>query len=125
MLARYYDSMPKSFDLFDPFRIFDDAYSSKWRMTSTAPYRVDVIEDVLHLSVDLPGLKSKDLGVQITGREIKVSGKIRDEEFKYSYRLSKDYDPETCDAGLEDGVLTLKFSKIKSAETRTIDVKIK
>lgn len=125
MLSRYYDSMPKSFDLFDPIRIFDDVYTSKWRAASTAPYRVDVVDEVLNLSVDLPGLKSKDLNVQITGREIKVSGKIREEEFKYTYKLSKDYDPETVDAKLEDGVLTLKFAKTKTAASRTIDVKIK
>lgn len=130
MLTKYdYDTMltnPRN--LIDIFKVFDDSLynnnSVKSPSTSSA-YRVNTTEDELEISIDVPGLKAKDLSVQTLGREIKVNGKIRGEEFKYSYRLSRDYDPDTVDATLEDGVLTLKFRKLKQVLSKTVEVKIK
>ena len=128
MLNKYYDSMLKTHDIFDTFRILDDFYTSplasKARTLTNTVYRVETKDDRLTLSIDLPGVKSKDLTVQTTGRELKVSGKLRGEDFKYHYTLSKDYNPEAASACLEDGVLTLTFEKVTSTVTRTIEVKV-
>ena len=125
MLNKYYDSMLKTHDIFDTFRILDDLYSplsSKTRSMSSV-YRVETKDDKLTLSIDLPGVKLKDHTVQTTGRDLKVSGKLRGEDFKYHYTLSKEYNPESVAATLEDGVLTLSFDKITSASTRTVQVR--
>lgn len=131
MLAKYYDSMlnTSTRDLLDPFKIFDDIYSTTLsnhtNITKSSLYRVNTTEDGMTLSLDIPGVKSKDLSVQVTGRDVKVTGKLRGDEFKQLYRISKDYDPDTVDAQLEDGVLTLSFKKISSAVTKNIEVKVK
>lgn len=125
MLSRYNDSMLKPFSTFDAFRLLDDLYAPSRGARLSSSYRVSDVENGLELSLDLPGVKSKDLNVQITDRVINVSGKSRGDDFKHSYRLSKEYDPETVTASLEDGVLTLGFSKVKSPPSRTIDVKVK
>jgi HSP20 family molecular chaperone IbpA len=129
MLVRYYDSMLKNHDLLDAFRLFDDFYktplSLKTKTVSTAAYRLDTKDDVLTLSVDLPGVKSKDLSVQATGRDVKIVGKIRGEDFVYTYSIPKEYDPESIEASTEDGVLSLKFAKFAKETTRTIEVKVK
>jgi HSP20 family molecular chaperone IbpA len=128
MLTKYYDSMLKpSVDLFDPFRVFDDIYfASKPRTyTQSSAYRTETTEDGMNLSVDLPGVKSTDLTVHATGRDVKITGKLRGEEFSHTYRVSKDYDVENPDAVLEDGVLTIRFKKSSSAKTKVIEVRSK
>lgn len=117
--------MLNTHDLFDPFRFLDHLYepSSRARSQKASGYRVETTDDGLTLSIDLPGVKSKDVTVQSVGRELKVCGKVRGEEFKHYYKLSKDYDADTAEALMEDGVLTLTFRKAKDTETRTIEVK--
>lgn len=125
MLSRYNDFMLKPFNTFDAFRLLDDLYAPTWSSRLSSSYRVNNIDDGLELSLDLPGVKSKDLNVQVTDRVIIISGKSRGDDFKHTYRLSKEYDPETASASLEDGVLTLRFAKVKNTATKTIEVKIK
>lgn len=130
MLNKYYDSMLKTDNLFHTLRILDDLYSptltSKTRYyTSTTEARTEKKDNELHLLVDLPGVKSSDLSVQTEGRVIKITGKRRGEEFKHTYTLSKEYDPESTSATLEDGVLTLTFAKSTETASRKIEVKVK
>lgn len=131
MLSKYYDSMLNTShrDFLDPFKLFDDIYSTTFlnhpSITKSSLYRVETNDDGMTLSLDVPGVKSKDLTVQVAGRDISVIGKLRGDEFKQLYRISKDYDPETIDALLEDGVLTLKICKAHESKSRTIEVKLK
>lgn len=129
MMNIRYDSMLKTPTLFDTLRTLEDLYStptSRTRVyTNSSVYRTEEKDNELHLSIDLPGVKSKDISVQVTGREIKVTGKLRGEDFKYSYVLSKAYNPETVSATHEDGVLTLSFEKIVTAKTKTVEIKTK
>jgi HSP20 family molecular chaperone IbpA len=129
MLNIRYDSMLKTPTLFDTLRTLEDLYSTpatRTRVyTNSSVYRTEEKDNELHLSIDLPGVKGKDISVQATGREIKVTGKLRGEDFKYSYVLSKDYDPESITAVHEDGVLTFSFNKIATSKTRTVQINVK
>lgn len=97
---------------------FDKFFGSK-------NYRVETTSNDLTLSVDLPGAKSADLNVQVEGHTVKVTGKQRGHDVKQSYQLSKQYDPTTAAATLEDGVLTIKFLKREEAKPNVINVQIK
>lgn len=131
MLAKYHDSMLKSTDLLDPFRLLDVIYSPTswtdrtWTRTTSSAWRTTATEKGLELAIDLPGVKSKDISVQVTGREIKVTSKLRGKESADTFRLSKEYDPATIDAYLEDGVLTLSFEKLPEAQPKEIAVKVR
>lgn len=130
MLSRYSDVMktPYSYDLFalDPFKVLDTFRTTSDRTnTRSRSYRVEETNEGLELSVDLPGVKSKDLVVKSTGRDVKIEGKLRGEDFSYVYRISKNYDPESVCASLEDGVLSLIFKKNSDAKTRTVHVQVK
>ena len=131
MLNKYYDTMMKTPALFDTLRTLDDLYSTPFATrttrfhTNSSTYRTEEKDNELHLSVDLPGVKAKDISVQVTGREIKVAGKLRGEDFKYTYSLSRDYDPDVVTATHEDGVLTLTFGKTITAKTKTVEIKTK
>lgn len=129
MLNIRYDSMLKTPTLFDTLRTLEDLYSTPSARTraytNSSVYRTEEKDNELHLSIDLPGVKGKDITVQVTGREVRVTGKLRGDDFKYSYALSKDYDPETVTATHEDGVLILTFAKLTTAKTKTVEIKIK
>ena len=126
MLAKYYDSMlPGPLDVFSTFKLLDDLYLAPENKSKSSAYRVETDDRELTLSIDLPGVKSSDLQVTAQGREIKVSGKLRGQDFKHTYKVSKDYDTETIDALLEDGVLTLRFKKASDATLKTISIKTK
>jgi HSP20 family molecular chaperone IbpA len=128
MLNIRYDSSLKNPSLFNTLRALDlysTTSSTRTRFCTSSEYRVEEKDNELHLSIDLPGVKAKELSVQTTGRDIKVTGKLRGDDFKYSYVLSKDYDPETISAIHEDGVLTLTFGKTSASKARTVEIKVK
>ena len=124
-------TLPALFDtLFDTLRISEDLYStpatrSKVYTKSSDYSRVEEKNNELYLSIDLPGVKSNEISVQITARDIDISGKLRGEDFKYAYSLSKEYDPDAVTAIYEDGVLTLTFRKFLVFKTKTIEIKVK
>ena len=126
-MTKCYDSMSKTANLFDSLWILDDLYGTSWsrpRIDRHDPsFRSNVTEEGLVLSIDLPGVKKTDLTVQVKGNQLDVSGKLREKDFKYSYRINRIYKPEPREATLEDGVLTMKFETI--SEARTINVLIK
>ena len=120
MLSKYYDSMLKP-DIFDALFYGMSIPRTKSHFSSDA--RVETTESGLSLTVDLPGVKHKDLSVEVVGRDVKVSATVRGEELKYSYRISRDYEPDTLDALLEDGVLTLSFKRARTTDTRRVEVR--
>jgi HSP20 family molecular chaperone IbpA len=80
---------------------------------SSLSYEAKEDDEGLTLSVDLPGTKSSDLQLEAVSNLVKIWGKQKGKDFAYEYSLSKAYDPTTCHAKLEDGVLTLKFKKFE------------
>lgn len=112
----------RSSDFLDMFKILDDyAYPQSSGKTS---HRFDQTDSGMEFSIDLPGVKPEDLSVKTTGRNLTIEGKLRGKSFNYSYRISKDYDPDTLSATLEHGVLLLRLSKAANTETREIKVKV-
>jgi HSP20 family molecular chaperone IbpA len=128
MLNIRYDSSLKNPSLFNTLRALDlysTTSSTRTRFCTSSEYRVEEKDNELHLSIDLPGVKAKDISVQTTGRDIKITGSLRGDDFKYSYVLSKDFDPDTITATHEDGVLTFTFDKATSSKTRTVEINLK
>lgn len=132
MLAkRYYDdvaSLKRSF--VDPFGIFDD-YGKVWDLmgpthlySSADFYRTEKTDTGMSLSIDLPGVKGSDLDVTLEGRTVKIKGNQRGKQVSYTYLISKEYDPATIDAALQDGVLTLNFSRSPELEPKKVEIKV-
>lgn len=129
MLTKYYDSMTATPSLFDSLWFFDDLYGSS-RSRSTverhdSSHRVTTTDEGLEMSFDLPGVKRSDLSVQVTGHQLDISGQVRGRDFKQSYRINRIYNPDPNTATLEDGVLTLRFSRTADSRPRTVDVTVK
>ncbi|MFY9704811.1 MAG: Hsp20/alpha crystallin family protein [Desulfobacterales bacterium] len=95
-------------------------------------------EKEIILMADMPGLKAKDLIIDLADNTLTLSGDIEpfespDEEdliieyevgkFYRQFTLSEVIDQSKIDANLSDGVLRLALPKVEKAKPRRIEVK--
>ena len=102
---------------------------------------VDIFEDAggITLLADLPGVGREDLAIGVDGRNLTIEAplklgeansltpvyaEVRANHFRRSFELSGDLDTARIDAGLKDGVLTLRIPKLEQAKPRRIDVRV-
>jgi HSP20 family protein len=102
---------------------------------------VDIFEDAsgITLIADLPGVAREDLAIGVDGRSLTIEApvrlgepsaltsvyaEVRANHFRRSFELSSDLDTTKIDAGLRDGVLTLRIPKAEQAKPRRIDVRV-
>jgi len=102
---------------------------------------VDIYEDGagITLVADLPGVGREDLAIGVDGRNLTIEAplklgeansltpvyaEVRANHFRRSFELSSDLDTGKIDAGLRDGVLTLRIPKAEQAKPRRIDVRV-
>jgi HSP20 family protein len=99
---------------------------------------VDVEEqdDAYVVEAELPGVQRDDVDIELVGNELMISGRIEEREregvlrrrtrrvgrFEYRLRLPEQVDPETIDARLDDGVLTVRIPKSQRSQRRRIEV---
>jgi HSP20 family molecular chaperone IbpA len=112
--------------------------------TRTAPALlppVDIFEDAsgITLLADLPGVGREDLAIGVDGRNLTIEAplklgeansltpvyaEVRANHFRRSFELSGDLDARKIDAGLRDGVLTLRIPKLEQAKPRRVEVRV-
>jgi HSP20 family protein len=102
---------------------------------------VDIFEDGggITLLADLPGVGREDLAIGVDGRSLTIEAplklgeansltpvyaEVRANHFRRTFELSSDLDTAKIDAGLRDGVLTLRIPKAEQAKPRRIDVRV-
>ena len=102
---------------------------------------VDIFEDAGGITVlaDLPGVAREDLAIGVDGRSLTIEAplrlgesdslqsvyaEVRANHYRRSFELSADLDTTRIDAGLKDGVLTLRIPKLEQARPRRIDVRV-
>ena len=102
---------------------------------------VDIFEDAggITLCADLPGVAREDLSIDVDGRNLTIQAplklgetssltnvyaEVRANHFRRSFELSSDLDTGKIDAGLRDGVLTLRIPKAEQAKPRRIEVRV-
>ena len=103
--------------------------------------RVDVIEDETGITIlaDLPGVAKDQLVLKIEGDVLVLEGamkpfapgtlepvyaEIRLAQYRRSFTLSRELDASRTQAGLKDGVLTLRIPKQAKAQPRRISVQV-
>ena len=101
---------------------------------------VDVVEDKegITLRADLPGVSKENLAIGVDGDNLTIEGsvnlgenpalkpvyaEVRVAQYKRTFVLSRDLDTEKIDAGLVNGVLTLRIPKREQARPRRIEVR--
>ena len=100
---------------------------------------VDIFEDAggITLLADLPGVAREDLSIGVDGRNLTIDAplklgeanaltsvyaEVRANHFRRSFELSSDLDTTRIDAGLRDGVLTLRIPVLEAAKPRKISI---
>ena len=119
MLALYRPTVSDM--LYDPFKIFDVFSTNHSRVASDIEYT----DEAARLQLELPGIKKSDLEVNVVGDVLYISGKRKGTEFKRSYSIDESYDPETTDAILEDGILTIMIASHPKVKPKKIEVKVR
>jgi HSP20 family protein len=104
---------------------------------------VDIYQDQNKLTVKatLPGLKSEDVGIDISNGVLTIKGEakseeeVKEEEYLYrerryggfcrSFNLPSGLQADKADATMEDGILTIDIPKAEEAKPRAIKIKAK
>ena len=91
--------------------------------------RVDVLEaeDELIVLTDMPGVRPDDVDVRFENGDLTVHGRRTGENggtgYFRSFRLTEQVAADKIEAGLRNGVLTLKLPKVDAVKPRRIAVK--
>jgi HSP20 family protein len=86
--------------------------------------------------VELPGVKEDDVDIEINGRELTVTGEIKEKEragvlrrrtrkvgeFTYSVTLPDEIDDDSITATLDGGVLTIRVPKSQRGKSRHVAI---
>jgi HSP20 family protein len=100
---------------------------------------VDIEEkdDAYVLEADLPGVRREQVKIEIVGNELLITGDVNERErkgamrrqtrrtghFEYRLGLPNQVDADKVEAGLKDGVLTVRVPKSERAQRRQIEIK--
>jgi HSP20 family protein len=130
---------PLAVDQRDPFReLMEGILSTRLGDGQIHIPRFDIeeTEDAWILEADLPGVRRKDINVEVRDGELLVSGEIKERErkgvlrhrtrqtgeFEIRVALPGDVDTEAVDASVDHGVLTVHIPKPDRAKPRRIEV---
>jgi HSP20 family protein len=102
---------------------------------------VDIEEqdDAYVLEAELPGAAREDVNIELIGKELAITGEIKEREhkgalrrrmrhtgrFEYRVRLPDEVDASKIEASLEQGVLTVRVPKSERAKRQKIEIKSK
>ncbi|MDX6413069.1 MAG: hypothetical protein QOH23_479, partial [Gaiellaceae bacterium] len=99
------------------------------------PVDIEETDEAFIVEAEVPGVKKKDMNIELMGNELTISGEIKERErtgilrrrarkvgnFFYRVVLPENVDAETMDADLHDGVLTVRIPKSQRAQRRRIE----
>jgi HSP20 family protein len=138
-------------DFDEIFRVFGEPLLGGFRSRLPATFQarafppVDVTESEQHytVSVELPGMDAKDIGIELMGNQLQISGERKWEDEKKGkeyHRVESQYgkfsrtltlpdnlrlDRESIDATFQKGVLEIKVPKVEPTPAAKIPIKAK
>jgi HSP20 family protein len=98
---------------------------------------VEETDDAWVVEAEVPGAKREDVHVELRESELVITGEIKERErkgivrrrtrrtgqFEYRVTIPGNADPDTVEASLDDGVLTVRIPKSQREKAREIAVK--
>jgi len=94
-------------------------------------------EDAYIVTALVPGLKAEDLNIQVLDNVVRIAGEYSQDENPYLMRelpsgtftrtleMPSALEPDSVDANITDGILTLPLPKAQSARPKQIKIKSK
>jgi HSP20 family protein len=100
------------------------------------PVDIEEEDDAFVIEAEVPGVKKDDVKIDLVGRELTISGEIKERErkgilrrqtrrvgsFEYRVILPDEVDGDGVKAKLKDGVLSLRVPKAERAQRRRIEI---
>jgi HSP20 family protein len=130
----------------DPFRDMEDVYSRMSQLmegfAGQLPATLADIEETdaaYIVEMDLPGVRTEDVSLDLRDNELRISGEIKEKErkgvlrrrsrrvgeFEHVVTLPGEVNPDKVEAKLSDGVLTVRLGKASTSKQRHIEIKNK
>jgi HSP20 family protein len=132
-------------------QMFDDALTQRLGMGygGLAPIDLYQTDDEVVVEAIMPGMKSEDISISITGDTVTVEGQVREskdvtspedeegagvqyivrerryERLSRTIKLPTLVDADKADANYEGGILKLRMPKVEAMKPKTISVKTK
>jgi HSP20 family protein len=130
----------------DPFAALEDLHDEMSRLLTNVfpdvgrisvnawspPVDVEEIDDAYVVEADIPGVRADDVSVEVTGNELRITGRIEEGssqrrrqtgQFDYRLTLPGGVDAEGTEANLEHGVIKLRLPKTAPAARHRIPIK--
>jgi HSP20 family protein len=101
----------------EPSRVFDQLFFNGM------PVKVKREQDRVYITADMPGVDPKDLDLTFEAGSLSVAGKRGDQSYQFSVYVGDDYNPDTIQADLDKGVLSIQAEKRPEAKPRKIPLK--
>jgi HSP20 family molecular chaperone IbpA len=105
---------------FDPLRAVFGASPQQYGSGG----EVQKTEDGWSVEIPVPGFKPDQIEVTVEDRVLTVSGRTERRSFQRSILLPDEVDPESIDAKVEHGMLTLGLHLHPKAQPRKIEVRV-
>jgi HSP20 family protein len=133
-------SAPLAVEQWDPFRELMEGFLANrvgnGQQIHVPRFDIEETEETWIVETDLPGVKRKDMDVEVRDGELLITGEIKERErkgmlrhrtrhtgrFEVRVALPGDVDPERVDAELDHGVLTVQIPKPERAKPRKVEV---
>jgi HSP20 family protein len=130
----------------DPFAALEDLHDEMSRLLTNVfpdvgrisvnawspPVDVEEIDDAYVVEADIPGVRADDVSVEVTGNELRITGRIEEGssqrrtrqtgQFDYRLTLPGGVDVEGTEANLEHGVIKLRLPKSAPATRHRIPI---
>jgi HSP20 family protein len=130
---------PLAVEQSDPFReLMEGVFGNRLGdgQLHVPKFDIEETEDAWIVEAELPGVKRKDMDVEVRDGELLVTGEIKERErvgiirhrtrqtgkFEIRVALPGDVDPQRVDASLDDGVLVVEIPKPERTKPRKIEV---
>lgn len=125
-------------------RLFDDAFTRPFNVSAVSAIpAIDLYQtaDEVVVKAALPGLKTEDVQISVTGEVLTLRGEYKQEEekkeatwhireqrygsFERSIMLPTDVQTDKAKADFENGILTISLPKAETVKPKTINIKAK
>ncbi|ALO92363.1 Heat shock protein [Streptomyces hygroscopicus subsp. limoneus] len=140
LLERAYPPIAAEFDeLFERMnRFLQSAAPSRTEPMAWAPLAdLSETDEAYEIECELPGIKREDIDVELGGRELHITGELKEREregvlrratrrtgrFEYRALLPTDVKAEDVRAALADGILTVTVPKAQAVKHHHIEIK--
>ena len=84
-----------------------------------------VVDDVLTMEFEIPGLSNKDIDVNVEDRFLTVKGSKEKRSFERKLKIHDAFNLNETSAIAKDGLLTITIPKYEDRKSKNITVKVK